>query len=260
VAAYSFHIAHSQVFNGCASAKKVMKTVDGRRANLTMFFKRFIYASGAVLVCLGLAMMFAAFGTDRLLEETEPLFGVKNSVLLLAGGGLQLGLGCYLLLPGDLVNRGMLALWAGCNCGVYYCAMIWMKTVTPIPVVQLVGWKIGFRNPRVLSLFWGLFVAFLIVGCVVLLVHERRRVKQLGAEIFMKRWAESRRRASELLTEPLQRGIRASKNRLDDVSEFKFSCQNCGQHIRCDEGYSGRQIRCPVCHREILVPFARGRS
>jgi len=38
------------------------------------------------------------------------------------------------------------------------------------------------------------------------------------------------------------------------AGEFKFSCPKCGQHIRCDQGYSGRQINCPACRHEIRVP------
>jgi len=36
--------------------------------------------------------------------------------------------------------------------------------------------------------------------------------------------------------------------------DFKFSCPGCGQHIRCDAEYAGRQITCPACRKEIMVP------
>ncbi len=38
------------------------------------------------------------------------------------------------------------------------------------------------------------------------------------------------------------------------MSEFKFSCPNCGQHLAADEGWSGAQIRCPKCESQIVVP------
>jgi hypothetical protein len=38
------------------------------------------------------------------------------------------------------------------------------------------------------------------------------------------------------------------------MSEFKFSCPNCGQHIQCDELWSGRQINCPACQQPLMVP------
>jgi len=40
------------------------------------------------------------------------------------------------------------------------------------------------------------------------------------------------------------------------MSEFNFSCPQCGQRIQCDTGYSGRPINCPVCQKAIVVPPA----
>ena len=38
------------------------------------------------------------------------------------------------------------------------------------------------------------------------------------------------------------------------MSEFKFSCPECGQHIQGDVGYAGAQINCPSCQKAIVVP------
>ena len=38
------------------------------------------------------------------------------------------------------------------------------------------------------------------------------------------------------------------------MSEFKFSCPNCSQHIQCEELCSGRQINCPACQKPLVVP------
>jgi hypothetical protein len=38
------------------------------------------------------------------------------------------------------------------------------------------------------------------------------------------------------------------------MSEFKFSCPNCDQHIAADESWSGAQIQCPKCQSQIVVP------
>jgi len=40
------------------------------------------------------------------------------------------------------------------------------------------------------------------------------------------------------------------------MSEFKFACPVCGQHITTDSGSSGKQIGCPTCFRQIIVPQA----
>jgi hypothetical protein len=38
------------------------------------------------------------------------------------------------------------------------------------------------------------------------------------------------------------------------MSEFKFACPVCGQHITCDSGSSGTQMPCPTCFRKLVVP------
>lgn len=41
------------------------------------------------------------------------------------------------------------------------------------------------------------------------------------------------------------------------MSEFKFACPVCGQHITCDSGSSGTQMDCPTCFRKLVVPQAK---
>jgi hypothetical protein len=40
------------------------------------------------------------------------------------------------------------------------------------------------------------------------------------------------------------------------MSEFKFACPVCGQHITADSSTSGGQLDCPTCFRKIVVPQA----
>lgn len=40
------------------------------------------------------------------------------------------------------------------------------------------------------------------------------------------------------------------------MSEFKFACPVCGQHITADSKDTGSQIPCPTCFRKIIVPQA----
>ena len=44
------------------------------------------------------------------------------------------------------------------------------------------------------------------------------------------------------------------------MSEFKFSCSHCGQHLACDEQFSGRQIQCPACQVLIRIPPVPGKT
>lgn len=38
------------------------------------------------------------------------------------------------------------------------------------------------------------------------------------------------------------------------MSDFKFSCPNCDQHLNVDDGWVGHQIACPGCQSQITVP------
>lgn len=40
------------------------------------------------------------------------------------------------------------------------------------------------------------------------------------------------------------------------MSEFKFACPRCRQHIKSDSSASGSQIECPTCFQKIVVPHA----
>jgi hypothetical protein len=40
------------------------------------------------------------------------------------------------------------------------------------------------------------------------------------------------------------------------MSEFKYACPVCGQHIKCDSSQSGTVMECPTCFQKIVVPQA----
>jgi hypothetical protein len=40
------------------------------------------------------------------------------------------------------------------------------------------------------------------------------------------------------------------------MSEFKFACPVCGQHITVDSSASGKQLECPTCFQGIVAPQA----
>jgi DNA-directed RNA polymerase subunit RPC12/RpoP len=40
------------------------------------------------------------------------------------------------------------------------------------------------------------------------------------------------------------------------MSEFKYACPICGQHMRCDSSQSGTVMECPTCFQKITAPQA----
>jgi hypothetical protein len=40
------------------------------------------------------------------------------------------------------------------------------------------------------------------------------------------------------------------------MSEFKFACPVCGQHMKCDASHGGAVMQCPTCFQKITAPQA----
>jgi len=40
------------------------------------------------------------------------------------------------------------------------------------------------------------------------------------------------------------------------MSEFKFACPVCGQHVLCDSSQGGTVMQCPTCFQKIVAPHA----
>jgi len=38
------------------------------------------------------------------------------------------------------------------------------------------------------------------------------------------------------------------------MSDLKFTCSSCGQHIQCDQDYANERIPCPNCGAVVRVP------
>ena len=44
------------------------------------------------------------------------------------------------------------------------------------------------------------------------------------------------------------------------MTEYKFSCPHCQQHLQCEEQFAGREIQCPACHHLIRIPPVPGKT
>jgi len=244
---------------------------NGKSERIRRSFKGYIRVAALVFVLSGLAMLLATSGNDLLLVQTEPLFGLTNRTFLLIGGLLHLAFGGFLCAPIDLVQRGLLALWVGSCHSIYFVGMTWIKASAPFPAVQLVGWKIGANNPRIVSVFWKLFILYLLVGSLVYLILEWRRMRRSAVEMLLSKWKRVREPAVTPATPGQSKTMLARQSPADAISvsqlaskedlsqkprstELKFSCHYCGQHIQCSEGYSGKQVNCPACGKPIQVP------
>jgi DNA-directed RNA polymerase subunit RPC12/RpoP len=51
-------------------------------------------------------------------------------------------------------------------------------------------------------------------------------------------------------------GARMWDSFLPVMSEFKYACPVCGQHMKCDSSQSGTVMECPTCFQKITAPQA----
>jgi hypothetical protein len=61
-------------------------------------------------------------------------------------------------------------------------------------------------------------------------------------------------RTSALVLEVVPATSGSKRTRRTHMADIRFSCAQCGQHISCDELWSGHQIQCPACQNSLMVP------
>ena len=226
-----------------------------------------------MLGVMGFFMLFSALGSVPPLWQSDALFGLTTRTVLVLTGVLHLAVSSYLFAGRDLMNKGIIAVWAGCNHIVYYVGIVWvMKVAPPLPAEVALAWSAGLSS-QAIDLLWKVIIAYLFVGGPAVVTLEWRRLKELQIETFVKDWGEARGReadgakqrrpAKALINQPAA-AFHGQPLRNVDISnayalgDFKFSCPRCGRHIQCDDAYSGRRISCPGCQVQILVPRAGG--
>ncbi len=222
--------------------------------------KRFAYATATVFAAAGLVMLVGAADNVPPLRQRDPLFGVTTRTVLVLAGLSHLGISAWLFSTRDLMNHGLVFVWAGSNYLIYSLGMAVLQVTMPFPAVVVLAWEIGISS-KTLFIGWMVFTAYLLTSGLVLAMLDRRRLKRLDLEKFLARWkivreqsesasakspaaeapAANRAKSGHLLKEPF-------------VTDFKFACEHCGQHIQCSEHYAGQQINCPACRKLIQVP------
>src|SRR5262245_13330535 len=90
---------------------------------------------------------------------------------------------------------------------------------------------------------------------VIHLRHARPASVHPGRRVAGPLWVRQARLAADRLGGPiLHPAARDGHNHEPRMSEFKFACPTCGQHIAGDERWAGRQIKCPACQADMMVP------
>ncbi len=247
-----------------------MQARHGLKAKLKSWpLQGYVYSTAVMLGIMGLFMLFSSLDNVPPLRQLDALFGLTTRTVLVLTGILHLAVSSYLFVGRDLMNKGIIALWAGSNHTVYYVGIVWvMKVAPPLPAEVALAWSAGLSS-QAIDLLWKVIIAYLLIGSLSVVALEWQRLKELQIESFVKDWGEARDREvaaarqrgpSKAFVGQPAAGSQAQPSygllKAPGPGAFKFSCPRCGQHIQCEDAYSGRWISCPACHEQILVPRA----
>jgi len=234
--------------------------------------KRLVRGSAIMFALTGLVMLYGARDYIPPLGQPDPVSGLPTRSFLCMAGLVHLAISGCLCATRDPMTLGLLAGWAALNYTVYLVGAAWLKATVPIPAVVVLAWELGV-TAKVIHTVWGVFIAYLVVGGLLLVLLERRRRLSLEAEAFLKGWGQLRqapsppspggRASARAQTSSESSASQGSRRRSPSQvtsskesvpADFKFSCPLCGQHISYDARYSGQRIDCPACRNEIVVP------
>jgi hypothetical protein len=256
------------------------------KISLSTFTHLYVFSTIPLFAILAFAAFFTTWGLpDDLAGEKDAVLGLTAGTMLIIWAILYLAVAAYLFVTQDLSMQALAIFWLGLNHVVYGAGMYWCKADVPFPILKLLGQQFGI-SPSTVNSCWELLVAYLFIPSLACLFIEWRRFKQGRAEAFLKGWRKSRKNQERLSmariiipppSSPKTQnpsthesastpGVDAQNDissgtdiKMNEVKakpvprEFTFSCPNCGQHIKCDEGYANRQIKCPNCEKQIAA-------
>jgi hypothetical protein len=232
----------------------------------------YAYTSAALCAAMGLLMIYGTSSEGprmrQLLASSDAVLRVSNHTLLIVVGIIHLMLSVFLIVKRDPISCGAMTGWAGLNYLVYRVGMVSMGVAAPFSCVQAVAQNAGVA-PATLDVWWRLVTLFYLTGACVILACEWRRWRRAKSKAFVERWREYRETPTVWVTttqpEKSVPGEKAATNSCRPVNgyaelinkavkgDFKFTCPNCGQHIRCELDYTGRQVHCPGCKKSITL-------
>lgn len=144
---------------------------------------------------VGVVALLTAREDWALLGRKDVVFEVPVRVVLLVAGLVHLVAAVWVFARRDLTNQSLILLWLGVNHVLYRAALAWLNASVPLTVLRVLGMKVGV-HARTLDVWWKVFMAFLIVGSVLVSVGEWRWRKRLRDEAFLAEW-EKKRTANE---------------------------------------------------------------
>jgi hypothetical protein len=204
--------------------------------------KWYFFSTAGVLGLLGLVLLLAAFDgelweNEKLLRQSDAVFGISTRLVLLVAVALHFGLAGFLIFSRDVVARLLVSVWmlGVCVTYVFGLSSLTPGPSSPVPVSVLVSHKIGV-SLKLLGIGWALFVGFVGVGAAAQCEPELLCKPFQKVIDFMAQWRERAAHKAELA-----------------AGFLKVSCPSCGGHIKFSIQNLGQKMPCPHCQTNITL-------
>ena len=109
---------------------------------------RAIRVAGFALVLAGMAKLATSTGSAKILQETDPIFGTPNRLVLVLIGMLEISIGGYCIIGKDRLLQSRLLLWIGCMFTIYRVGLWWINYHKPCTCLGAITESIGLTETQ----------------------------------------------------------------------------------------------------------------
>ncbi len=158
-----------------------MSQVCGRTRNVVL--KCFGFSAGVILAVAGIAKIWSAFGTSKVLGEYDPIVGAKFRLLMLAVGILETAIALVCFFRKRQALALSLVAWISTNFMVYRLGLWWLDWRRPCGCLGSLTDAIHI-SPQAADKIMKVLLAYLLVGSYSLLFcqwRQQRRTPSVAA-------------------------------------------------------------------------------
>jgi hypothetical protein len=142
-------------------------------------------------------MALAALEDWVLSRRLDPVLGTSTRNVLWAAAVINLGISAGVFGIRDRITQASLLLWLGWIQVAYRLGLTLLNASMPLVILRVLGMKVGI-HARTLDFCWKLWMAYLVIGSLVVLVLAWRRRKRLATEAFFLDWRKTREKGTNL--------------------------------------------------------------
>ena len=139
----------------------------------TSLSKRFVLSAGAILTITGVAKIWSAFGSSKLLAVIDPIFSVQFGQLFLGVGAVEIGIALVCFFGKRQALDLMLVAWLSTGFALYRLGLWWMDWHRPCSCLGNLTDALHI-SPQAADNIMKMVLAYLLIGSCGLLFWNWR--------------------------------------------------------------------------------------